>query len=51
MGFPGFSGFPRGPGMTWAALPPGTGFGLGNLPFGIFSPSPSPGPTATLCPV
>jgi len=25
--------------MTWLDLPPGTGFGLANLPFGIFSPA------------
>ena len=23
--------------MTWLDLPPGTGFGLANLPFGVFS--------------
>jgi fumarylacetoacetase len=27
--------------VTWLELPPGTGFGLANLPFGIFSPEPA----------
>jgi fumarylacetoacetase len=29
--------------MTWLDLPPGTGFGLANLPFGVFSPRAGPG--------
>ena len=35
--------------MTWLDLPPGTGFGVANLPFGVFSrvpagPAPRAGP-------
>jgi fumarylacetoacetase len=29
--------------MTWLDLPPGTGFGLANLPFGVFSRAANPG--------
>ena len=32
--------------MTWLDLPPGTGFGVLNLPFGIFSTEPAGGPRA-----
>jgi fumarylacetoacetase len=36
--------------MTWLDLPPETGFGVSNLPFGVFSPAggpPPPNPTPT----
>ena len=32
--------------VTWLDLPPGTGFGVLNLPFGIFSTEPAGGPRA-----
>jgi len=32
---------PEPPGVTWLDLPPGTGFGLAGLPFGIFSRWPA----------
>jgi fumarylacetoacetase len=32
--------------VTWLELPPGTGFGLANLPFGIFSAEPAGDPRA-----
>jgi fumarylacetoacetase len=36
--------------MTWLDLPPGTGFGVANLPFGIFSAEPAGDPRAGAAP-